>query len=310
MTFPPSPLVADNLTAFEAQAVDLDDPRPHPPEAALEQLGHALINEVLDLLTETALEDFQTIIAETLIGAFHSAAQRIEREADRARDDMNRLLRDFDSSEVGDTDLQAATRKGRAADVATLAVELVRDAAAQAYNVATGERWKPWRGNVRASRLTAAQVEARDVIRAAKARRHQLIAPGAVVVAFRGAPQASTKVDAGRIFDALNWARATWPDMVLATTGAKGAEERAIDWAKSHRVTLVLAKPDFERFSRRAIFQCNDQMLELEPVCVLTLANSLDAVRKGDLGDFGPALNLGQKAVEKGVRHVTVRLRG
>ena len=310
MTFPPSPPPADAFGAFEVQALELDDPRPHPPEAALEQLGHALINEVLDVLTDTALEDFQTIVAETLIGAFHSAAQRIEREADRARDDINRLLRDFDSSEVGDTDLQEATRKGRAADVATLAVELVRDAAAQAFHVATGERWRPWRGNVRGSRLTAAQVEARDVLRAAKARQHQLVAPGSVVVAFRGAPQANTPLDAGRIFDALNWAKATWPDMVLVTTGAKGAEERAIDWAKSHRVTLVLARPNFERFSRRAIFQCNDQMLELEPVCVLTLANSLDAERRGALGDFGPALNLGQKAIDKGVRHVPVRLRG
>ena len=82
----------------------LDDPRPHPHEDALSQLGHALMNEVLDVFSDTALEDFQSIVSETLIGAFHSAGQRIEREADRARDDLNRLSRDFDGSEIADTE--------------------------------------------------------------------------------------------------------------------------------------------------------------------------------------------------------------
>ncbi|MBI1684269.1 DUF2493 domain-containing protein [Caulobacter hibisci] len=305
----PTPLTGP-MSALEAQALTLDDPRPHPPEDALAQLGHVLMTEVLDLLTETALEDFQATIAETLIGAFHSAAMRIERDADRARDELRRQADDFDGSEIGDVDLQAAALRARAADVATLSVEMVRDAAAQTYHVATGESWKPWRGNIRASRLTAAQVEAKDVLRAAKARRHQLVSPGATVVAFRAAPQANTQVDGGRIFDALNWARQSWPDMVLATTGAEGGEQRAIDWAKSHHVAVVLARPDFDRYGRRAIFVCNDQMLALDPVCVLTLPNSLDPLGRGERGDFGPALNLGQKAAEKGVRHLAVRLRG
>ena len=67
------------MSSFEAQALLLDDPRVHPAEDALQQLGHALMNEVLDVFSETALEDFQSTICESLIGAFHSAAQRIER---------------------------------------------------------------------------------------------------------------------------------------------------------------------------------------------------------------------------------------
>ena len=48
------------LTSFEAQALQLDDPRPHPAEAALDHLGHAVMTELLDVIADTALEDFQT----------------------------------------------------------------------------------------------------------------------------------------------------------------------------------------------------------------------------------------------------------
>ncbi len=308
MTFQPPPLV-DPLTALEAQALALDDPRPHPPEDALVQLGQVLMTELLDLVGFTALEDYQAVLCEALIGAFHSASQRIDREADRGRDEMNRLLRDFDASEVADTDLQAATQRTRAADIAVLAADLVRDAAAQTYTVATGEAWTPWKGSTRPSRVTAGQVAAREAIRAMKARRHQAVDPGATVVAFRATPLADTALDGGRIFDALNWARETWPDMTLATSGAKGGERLAIDWARQKGVKLVLAKPDFNRDGRAAPFRANDELLELEPVCVLTLAASLDAARQGEVTEFGPAKNLGQKAAACGRRWVPIRAR-
>ena len=298
------------LTHFEAQALTLDDPRPHPHEDALIQLGHAVLTETLDVFGETALEDFQAIICETLIGSFHSAAQRIERDADRARDELNRLSRDFDGSEIADTEMQDATRKARAADVACLALEFVRDAAAASYTTATGEVWSPWKGHVKASRLTAAQIDARDALRTAKARKHAATDPGATIVAFRAAPQADTEDDAHRIFDALNWAQAQWPDMALATTGAKGGEKIAIKWAKQKAVTLVLAKADFDKNGRAAPFRANDELIALEPVCVLTLANTLNGARGASLQPFGPALNLGQKAAERGIRHLPVKTRG
>jgi hypothetical protein len=301
--------VTGDLTNFEAQALRLDDPRPHPAEEALHQLGHSLMNEVVDLLSDTAMEDFQATVCEALIGAFHSAAQRIEREADKARDELGRLTRDFDGSEIADTEMQDATRKARAADVATLAIEMVRDAASAGYTTSTGEVWNPWKGAVRASRTTAAQIEARDAIRAAKARKHAASNPGDTIVAFRAAPQADTADDASRIFDALNWAQAQWPDMALATTGAKGGEKIAIKWAKQKGVTLVLAKADFDRNGRAAPFRANDELIELDPVCVLTLANTLNPARACGMQPFGPALNLGQKAAEKGLRHQAVKAR-
>ena len=303
------PPTSDALTNFEAQALLLEDPRPYPQEEALLQIGHGLMNEVLDLVLETPLEDFSGLICEAMIGAFHSAAQRVERDADKARDGLNGLLRDFDGSEILDVEIQEATRRARAADVVTLALEIIRDAAAASYTTSTGEVWSPWKGSVRASRTTAAQIDAREALRAQKARKHAAASPGATIVAFRAAPQADTAEDAGRIFDALNWARSQWPDLALATSGAKGGEKLAIKWANQKGVTLVLAKADFDRNGRAAPFRANDELLELDPVCVLTLANSVNSQRGEGLHPFGPALNLAQKAGERGIRHVMIRAR-
>lgn len=296
-------------SAFDDMAAALGDPRPHPTEEALTQLGRALMSELLDLISDTALEDVQTLLAEALIGAFHSAAGRIEREADRARDEMRRLDRDFDGSEAADVELQEATGKARAGDTAARAAELIRDAAAETWTVSTGQVWTAWRGSRRGAFLTAAQVEAKAAIRAIRKRREGEADPGGPVVAFRGAPTADSRDDAARIFDALNWALAQWPDMALATTGAKGAEKLAMQWSRQKGVKLILARADFDTHGKAAPFRANDDLIALEPICCLTLACSLDDVRGMRDRPFGPALNLGQKALEQGVRHLAVRLR-
>lgn len=296
-------------SAFDDLTASLGDGRPHPAEEALVQLGRALMTELLDVVTDTALEDFQTVLGEALIGAFHSAAGRIERDADRARDVMRRLDRDFDGSEAADVELQEATVRARAGDAAAQAAEHIRDAAAEAWTTATGEVWTAWRGSRRGSFLTAAQLEARQAIRALRDRKADEAHHAGPVVAFRGAPSADTAEDAARVFDALNWALGEWPDMALATTGARGAERLAIRWAQQKGVTLILARADFDAHGKAAPFRANDELIALEPVCSLTLAASLDGAR-ADVGrPFGPALNLGQKAMEQGFRHLAVRSR-
>ena len=295
-------------SAFDDQTAALNDPRPHPTEAALVQLGRALMTELLDVISDTALEDFQTLLGEAMIGAFHSAAGRIEREADRARDAMRTLDRDFDGSEAADVELQEATAKARAGDIATQACELIRDAASESWTIATGEVWTAWRGSRRGTHLTAAQLEAKQAIRAIRNRRAGEADPGGPVVAFRGAPGADTSEDAGRIFDALNWARQEWPDMALATTGAKGSERLAIKWAQQKGVKLILARADFDAHGKAAPFRANDELIALEPEVCLTLVHSVDRSR-ADQRPFGPALNLGQKALENGMRHVPIKAR-
>lgn len=134
-------------SAFDDLTASLGDARPHPTEDALIQLGRALMTELVDVISDTALEDYQTILGEALIGAFHSAAGRIERDADRARDAMRALDRDFDGSEAADVELQDATAKARSGDAATQACELIRDAASETWTIATGEVWTAWRGS-------------------------------------------------------------------------------------------------------------------------------------------------------------------
>ena len=295
-------------SAFDDLSAALGDPRPHPTEEALVQLGRALMTELVDVISDTALEDFQTILGEALIGAFHSAAGRIERDADRARDTMRSLDRDFDGSEAADTELQEATVKARAGDAATQACELIRDAASQTWTVATGEVWTAWRGSRRGTHLTAAQLEAKQAIRAIRNRKAGEADPGGPVIAFRGAPAADSAEDAGRIFDALNWAKQEWPDMALATTGAKGSEKLAIKWAQQKGVKLILARADFDAHGKAAPFRANDELIALEPACCLTLAHSVDRAR-ADQRVFGPASNFGQKAIESGLRHVAIKAR-
>jgi hypothetical protein len=287
---------------------DGSEARRYPEDGALEHVGSAIMHELLDVILDTPLED-HLLIAEGLLGGLHTAAQRLEREADKARDEINRGMRDFDGSEVADSELQGATARARACDAALAAVEKIRDAAAAVYTVTTGEVWSPWKGYIRASPATAALMDARDAIRSARAARHAATSPGAVIVAFRASPQAVSALDASRIFDALNWARETWPAMALATTGLKGAEKIAMRWAQQKRVTIVLAKADFNRHGRAAPFRANDEILALDPVHVLTLARSLDPAGSEAATPFGPALNLAQEAAKRGVPHIALRAR-
>ena len=295
-------------TALDDLSRSLGEADALPTEDALVQLGRALMTELIDVISDSALEDTQTILGEALIGAFHSAAGRSERDADPARDTMRMIDRDFDGSEASDVELQEATAKARAGDAATQACELIRDAASETWTVATGEVWTAWRGSRRGTHLTAAQLEAKQAIRAIRNRRSGEADPGGPVIAFRGAPTADTAEDAGRIFDALNWAKQEWPDMALATTGAKGSERLAIKWAQQKGVKLILARADFDTHGKAAPFRANDELIALEPACCLTLVHSVDR-SKAEQRPFGPALNLGQKAMESGLRHVPIKAR-
>jgi hypothetical protein len=306
----PTFLNTAELDGFDARTAALQDPRPHPTEPQLAQLGRVLMDELLDTLLGTAMEDHLNIICETFIGGLHAGVGRLEREADRAREGLAERLREFDGSEVADVDLQEAKDGADALDVAVGAVEIVRDAAAAAYASATGEVWSPWRGNVRARPgSSAAQIDAQAALRAMEARRRDARDPGGAVVVLRASPRSDAPEDGRRIFDALNWAKAEWPDMTLALTGARGGERLAKRWAQQKGVRLVLARPDFARFGRAAPFRANDQLMALSPVCVLVLPESLGPAAAAGAPPFGPVLNLLDQARRQGVRCVRITAR-
>lgn len=302
-------LLTGDLNDFEALCAAARDDRPHPERDALEQLGLALMTETLDVIGDTALEDHVTPIAEGLIGAFHSISLRLQRDWDRAADDVKRLSRDFDGSEIADVELQNATAKAHAAHAAIQAVEMIRDRAAETYTAHTGEVWAPWRGSIRRSTATAAQIDGREALRVKRIQAMEGAAVGGHVVAVRGSPSANTRTDANRLYDALNWARAQWPDMQLATTKCPGVEQLAMNWARDHHVDHIRVPFDKAKHDRAAGFRANDAMMDLEPVLVLTLSHSLDPVRAAETEPFGIALNAAKRAQSMGIPHLEIRLR-
>jgi hypothetical protein len=142
-----------------------------------------------------------------------------------------------------------------------------------------------------------------------EARRRDARDPGGAVVVLRASPRSDAPEDGRRIFDALNWAKAEWPDMTLALTGARGGERLAKRWAQQKGVRLVLARPDFARFGRAAPFRANDQLMALSPVCVLVLPESLGPAAAAGAPPFGPVLNLLDQARRQGVRCVRITAR-
>lgn len=67
--------------------------------------------------------------------------------------------------------------------------------------------------------------------------------------------------------------------MALATSGARGSEKLAIKWSQQKGVKLILARADFNAYGKAAPFRANDDPIALEPICCLTLAQSLDQAR-------------------------------
>jgi hypothetical protein len=297
-----------SLSRYDAACADACHELPHPPQAQVEALGYSIATEMLDVLLGTALEEHVQVLMEGLIGGVHSAILRLQRQADRSADDMRRLQRDFDGSEIKDVELQDATVAFNRAEAAVMIAEVLRDAASETYTQATGEVWTPWRGSARNQATTFAMTEARDALRARDRRDQAMADPGAQVVVFRGARQACTQIDAMRIYDALNWAHAQFPDMRLATTGNLGAEQIALKWARDKRISPILSKANFERFKSAAPFRANDELLALDPVLVLTLDVSLDPAVKQD-GVFGPSEKIAIAARAKGIRVVPVTRR-
>lgn len=296
------------LSRYDAACADAHHDLPHPPQGEIEALGHNIANEMLDALLGSALEEHVPVLMEGLIGGVHSAILRLQRQADRSADDMRRLQRDFDGSEIKDVELQDATLAFNRAEAAVMIAEVLRDAASDTYTQATGEVWTPWRGSARNQATTLALTEARDALKARDRRNQAMADPGDQVVVFRGARQANTQIDAMRIYDALNWAHLQFPNMRLATTGNHGAEQIAMKWARDKRINPILAKANFDKFKSAAPFRANDELLALEPVLVLHLDTSLDESVRQD-GVFGPSEKIATAARGLGIRTMAVTLR-
>ncbi len=153
------------------------------------------------------------------------------------------------------------------------AFEVLRDTAAEAYRVETGEVWRPRRGShvSQTGKLTSAVIEARDFQRAKKDRENTAHLPQGTLVAVAGGKEAG---DAGKIIAHLDKVKAKYADVVLVHGGGSGAEKIAAGWAERNGVHQVVCKPDWDAHGRAAPFRRNDELLSLLPKGVIAFPGS------------------------------------
>ncbi|ADU15379.1 DUF2493 domain-containing protein [Asticcacaulis excentricus] len=293
-------LFAADTPSYDFIVSQTSDPRPFPSYGEVEHLGRVLITEIIDTFGKDALEEHASMIAHCIIGGIHAAQQRIEREYDRATLELNGLHREFDGSEVKDTQIQDATEKSRYFEAVAVVLETFRKQAELTYEVQTGDVWTPYRGSASNRLTTYAVMEAGETLRRKRQHAQKGAEPTARYVVFRGVQSANTQADAERIFAALNYARSQCPDMQLACTGNLGSEKIAMMWARSNNV--IVHKADFSKAAgRRAPFVANDTLLALKPVMVFYMPTPVNPTNAQDAEPSGIVLNISQKASERGI---------
>ena len=146
---------------------DEADPRPLPEEriasGAVADMFDALIATMLDTRIEPDLED----LCWSLANLFHRAEFRIQRELDDNEDAQKRSQREQDGSEVKSVELERLIREGIGLIERRNAMEFMRDAAGDQFELHFRKAWTPRTGSLVYHRnLTAAMIDSRDFLAA------------------------------------------------------------------------------------------------------------------------------------------------
>ena len=298
------------MTPYEDLCAEADDPRGFPELDELERTGCAIGSELVSLITDTALEDAAEAVFRAIFNGLHHGIERLQRDVDHTHSDLRQLSRDFSGSEVDDDRIQALTATSRKLTATIAGLEALRDAAVDQVITETGIAWTPHRGSaINSARVSAACIDARDVLKARAKRTQAATDILGTIVVFRGAPNANTKTDQERIYEVLDRALKAYPDMVLATADAPGADKLAVMWAKHKGISIVRARTPFSLNDRSAPFKANEELMALEPTLVLALANSLDATSAATRSPSGIMLNMLQSAQRAGVKSYALKAR-
>ena len=252
-----------------------------PETEAVEQTLGAIWSDLLALFPDTALEEDAEEIAWGLANIFHRAAAKRSAELDRATDEIRVLLASADGSEVHTSELEKQIDRARAAEAAMLGLESFREAAALLYMNETGHSWRPATGSRlnHSSTLTSAVVDGRDFLRARSESRRRAAMPEGTPVLFAGGRLSFASTDdatlvAGRVWETLDKVRDRLADMVLVHGGdTKGLDRVAAAWAERRKVAQVAFGLD-RRLGSRAGFRRNEQMLSLNPRCLVAFGGN------------------------------------
>ena len=238
----------------------------------------AAVLKAFHLLAEAApdgtqLADERRNLLWGFVNTLDAQTQRLDRAADKLIPGIRELQREQDGSEIRSRELELATDRAQNFNARRDAFEQLRDAAAEAYRVETGEVWRPRRGShvSQTGKLTSAVIEARDFQRAKKNRENTAHLPQGTLVAVAGGKEAS---DAGKIIAHLDKVKAKYADVVLVHGGGPGAEKIAARWAERNGVHQIVCKPDWDAHGRAAPFRRNDELLSLLPRGVVAFPGS------------------------------------
>ncbi len=238
--------------------------------AAVLKAFHLLAEAVPD---GTQLADERASLLWGFVNTLDAQTQRLDRAADKLIPGIRELQREQDGSEIRSRELELATDRAENLTARRDAFEGLRDTAAEAYRVETGEVWRPRRGShvSQTGKLTSAVIEARDFQRAKKDRENTAHLPQGTLVAVAGGKEAT---DAGKIIGQLDKLKAKYADVVLVHGGGPGAEKIAAGWAERNGVHQVVCKPDWDAHGRAAPFRRNDELLSLLPRGVIAFPGS------------------------------------
>ena len=236
---------------------------------AIEALSEA-IRVIVDGVTVdgTQMADEREPLLWGLVNCFHSQVNRLDRAVDRIVPEMRDLERAQDGSEVKAHELEQLVERAQNLGDRRDAFEKMRDIAADAYRVETGDLWRPRNGShvSKSGALTSAAIDARDFVRARKDRDTRAHLPEGTLVAIAGGKQVE---DPEAVWSVLDRTKAKHPDIVILHGGAPGVETVAARWAEARGVDQVVCRPDWAAHGKAAPFRRNDELLSLLPKGVL-----------------------------------------
>lgn len=252
---------------------DEPDPRPLPDadrlRGALADIFDALVSTLADTRLEPDLED----LLWSTVNLFHRTSERIERDLDANEAVQRRSQAEQDGSEVRSVELERLTAEGLTLIERRDAFELMRDTAADFFEMHTGSAWRPRSGSrVNRAALTSALIDSRDYIAARQRADREVLLPTGPKVAFMGGGESN---DHARIWAVLDRVHLKHPGMVLLHGGGpRGAERIAACWADARKIPQIAFRPDWARHGKAAPFKRNDTLLQTLPIGVVVFPGS------------------------------------
>lgn len=273
------------------------DDLPIPSDDELQQhiVGEAF-ETLLGGLQSTGLASEIEPLAHGLATLLQRRATQLEAQADKLKLKINGLIQAQDGSEVAEIELDKASRAFEALWEKGLAMAIMAEKAASCYEIETGRAYTPVTGSrtTKDALDTGAVFEAKQLLEKAdreQAARNTITGPKIAVTGDTATSDHET------IYAKLDRAHEKHPDMVLCHKGnTNGVERIAATWARNRKVPQVLFRPNWKGHGRAAPFKANDDLLAANPVGVILF------------GGNGAALNLGQKAEQRGIKVASFEL--